>query len=301
MPLHFTCPHCREQTLVDDRYAGYSGECIQCGRPIVVPGVATAQQRAVAAPARSWFVKLGYWPLILLSGAAVAIAGFGMFTLVMAVVQPAVQAARGNALKTQCARNLRQIGAAMLAYEVDYGTLPPAYVVDAQGQPQHSWRVLILPYLGPAEKDLYRQYNFSVPWNAPENTLVMSRMPKVFACPADKNAQATFETNYQVIVGKNSLFTGKTPTRRSQATDGLGHTILVVETSGTATGWLEPKDLIDGVLTYQVGIDIGGNHAGGANVLMASGETEFLSINMPPEHVQSLVTPASDEPNPLDE
>ena len=37
MPIPFNCPHCSHQTLVEDKYAGESGNCVECGKPITVP------------------------------------------------------------------------------------------------------------------------------------------------------------------------------------------------------------------------------------------------------------------------
>jgi hypothetical protein len=45
-----------------------------------------------------------------------------------------------------CGNNLKQIGLALHNYHRDHGTFPPAYVPDNNGQPSHSWRVLILTY-----------------------------------------------------------------------------------------------------------------------------------------------------------
>jgi len=39
-------------------------------------------------------------------------------------------------------------GLALFNYHDDYGSYPPAYIADESGRPMHSWRVLILPYLG---------------------------------------------------------------------------------------------------------------------------------------------------------
>ena len=47
----------------------------------------------------------------------------------------------------QCVDNLKQIALALNNYEQEYNALPPAYTVDADGRPLHSWRTLILPYL----------------------------------------------------------------------------------------------------------------------------------------------------------
>jgi hypothetical protein len=302
MPVHFACPHCGEQTLVDEQFAGQTGPCINCGRPIVVPIFSSeATQAGAGSPtSASRPAMRTYWPLMIL----VSLAGLGALTgiaiLVSSLLQPAIQAARANNARKQCARNLRQIGAAMLAYEADYGTLPPAYLADEKGTPLHSWRVLILPYLGEQEKRMYQRYDFNCPWNSAQNAWLSGQMPEVFACPADPNALAMKETSYLVFVGKGTMFPGAKANRRSAATDGLEQTILVVECRGTGIGWLEPKDLTGSMSMYQIGVDLGGNHAGGMNALMASGTTEFLPVTMPSEHVRALVTPNGQEPNPLE-
>ena len=52
-------------------------------------------------------------------------------------------------------------------YEQAYNALPPAYTVDANGRPLHSWRTLILPYL--EQESLYQTIDLSKPWNDPAN------------------------------------------------------------------------------------------------------------------------------------
>ncbi|MGI6402520.1 MAG: DUF1559 domain-containing protein [Thermoguttaceae bacterium] len=51
----------------------------------------------------------------------------------------------GGLHRFEALARLKQIAAAILAYEADHGTFPPAFSVDANGQPLLSWRVLILP------------------------------------------------------------------------------------------------------------------------------------------------------------
>src|SRR5437762_9103935 len=46
-----------------------------------------------------------------------------------------------------CKSNLRNIGIALYAYHEDYGCFPPAFSVNADGRPMHSWRALLVPYL----------------------------------------------------------------------------------------------------------------------------------------------------------
>ena len=45
--------------------------------------------------------------------------------------------------------NLKQIAIALHSYHEQYGSLPPAYVADANGRPMHSWRVLSCHFSSP--------------------------------------------------------------------------------------------------------------------------------------------------------
>src|SRR5262245_48474313 len=67
----------------------------------------------------------------------------------------------------RCRTNLWQLGLALHNYYNEHGHFPPPYVADAAGKSMHSWRVLILPYLG--RQDLYDAYDLNEPWNGPSN------------------------------------------------------------------------------------------------------------------------------------
>ena len=86
------------------------------------------------------------------SGARFTLVGFlgvlGIIALVIALLLPLARNGAGPAARrAQCTNNLKQIALALHNYEQAYKALPPAYTVDAEGRPLHSWRTLILPYL----------------------------------------------------------------------------------------------------------------------------------------------------------
>jgi len=74
--------------------------------------------------------------------------------VLVALLLPAVQAAREAARRIQCSNNLKQLGLATHSFHDTYGYLPPAYIV--QGDPKLSWgggdrratwAALILPFM----------------------------------------------------------------------------------------------------------------------------------------------------------
>ncbi len=286
MSVPFACPHCGEQTLVDEQFAGQSGPCIGCGKPIIVPhfypGAIAVGQPSAARPvsARSKYL------LIALGGTA---ATAGLLLVLSLLAGPMFQAARTQQNRRTCSANLRQIGKALLRYDQEHGSLPPAVVTDAQGTPLYSWRVLILPYLGAKEQALYRQFQLDQPWNSPANSRLLKQMPAVFHCPGDDAANAD-ETSYVVIAGPSTPFPAGRQFSLNQIRDGAYATILVVETANTGIAWTEPRDLNDKQLSFQIGLDIGGNHEGGMNALFADGNVRFLPDSLSSEEVAELVT-----------
>ena len=108
----------------------------------------------------------------------------------------------------------------MLNYESANGRFPPAYVADEKGRPMHSWRVLILPYLG--EEELYKQYNMKDPWDSPHNRALASRMPKVYRCPrADSQSPVDASaTSYLMLVGPGCISTGPKSVRAAELRKG---------------------------------------------------------------------------------
>jgi prepilin-type processing-associated H-X9-DG protein len=205
----------------------------------------------------------------------------------IALLLPAVQAAREAARRSQCSNNLKQIGLAMHNYHDTYKCFPPAYIPDEDGRPMHSWRVLILPFL--EQGYLYEQYNFDEPWDSPANLALASLAPNVFHCPSTPGSPGSSETGYAVISGTGALFDGPDAFKLSDVTDGTSNTIMVVEVAGSGIQWTEPRDLDIDQAAFQVG-GIESNHPGGANVLIADGSVRFISETIDPGILDALIT-----------
>lgn len=65
------------------------------------------------------------------------------------------------------------------------GQFPPAYTVDSNGKPLHSWRTLILAHLD--QRALYERIDFSKPWDDPANSEALKTAIDVYSCPASEN------------------------------------------------------------------------------------------------------------------
>jgi len=84
--------------------------------------------------------RAGRWPGFTLVELLVVIAIIGVL---VALLLPAVQAAREAARRTQCSNNLKQISLASLNFEDTYKGLPPLRLADNWP----TWAAMILPYV----------------------------------------------------------------------------------------------------------------------------------------------------------
>jgi len=274
MPIRFTCPHCGVTTDVADHYAGQSGSCAHCGKTITVPlpsgfspsaAAGIPPKRGLGAGWIALIVAVAVIPVILVCGG-----------ILVALLLPAVQAAREAARRVACTNNMKQIGLAMYSYEQKYGCFPPAFIPDKDGKPLHSWRVLVLPYLG--QQALYAQYRFDEPWDGPHNRTLASQMPSVYACPTDMPPGGSV-TSYAMLVGPHAISTGPKGRSSSEIKDGLSNTIMVAEAADAGINWMEPRDLNTESMRFQINGGINGNPANMLIFLTYSGRNNRMDYS----------------------
>jgi len=204
--------------------------------------------------------------------------------VLIALLLPAVQAAREAARRAQCTNNLKQIALAMHNYAAANNCFPPAATYDRDGKPLLSWRVLLLPYLEQAS--LYNEFHLDEAWDSPNNKPLGNRMLNVFQCPSEHVAPGL--TTYEVVVDVRSMFTGKPPGVPLQAvTDGLSNTLLVVE-GAKPVPWSKPEDL--SLASSEPVLGMGSKHPGGFNASMSDGSVRFFLSSINPRVLRAMVT-----------
>ena len=103
----------------------------------------------------------------------------------IALLLPAVQAAREAGRRVHCINNLKQLGIAMHHFHDAHGT----FARGAWNSPQQTWTFYILPYL--EEGPLFHAVNVNAPYYDARNTTVTQATIGVFHCPSDPGQDVT--------------------------------------------------------------------------------------------------------------
>ena len=197
----------------------------------------------------------------------------GIIGMLVALLLPAIQAAREAARRTQCANHLKQIGLALHQHHDTYGKFPPGWVQAPFTVPQgkiieggHGFFPFLLPYL--EQESLARTYRWDKRSQGPDNKLVASTQLAVAQCPSAEPARWVTAVEEPInygyggrgacgdyagireidsrlvdlgLVDPASNYDGVLAqnylTRIADITDGTSQTILVTECAGRPTLW----------------------------------------------------------------
>ena len=110
--------------------------------------------------------------------------------ILIALLLPAVQAARETARRAQCANNMKQLGIALTAYEVANRSFPTAFIYDNSPEKEFvgesDWYTngiwMILPYM--EQKSLEGIYNSNIIWWQNPPAVAVTAIPS-FTCPSN--------------------------------------------------------------------------------------------------------------------
>ncbi|MCA9230040.1 MAG: DUF1559 domain-containing protein [Planctomycetales bacterium] len=217
--------------------------------------------------------------------------------VLVALLLPAVQAAREAARRNTSMNNMKQIMLALLNYESAFGHFPAHANYDNDGKPLLSWRVHILPFL--EQQNLYDAFHLDEPWDSEHNQKLIARMPELFVDPSSGLSPEEGKTHYLGVSGKGYAFDGTDrELRMKEFTDGLSNSIMILQVEDDrATTWTKPDDWQLDKQKPLKGLT-GSMHPGTFLAGFADGHVRSFPLDTDPVVFQHMLTIAGSEPLP---
>jgi prepilin-type processing-associated H-X9-DG protein len=256
--------------------------------------------------------------------------------ILIALLLPAVQAARGSARRAACSNNLKQFGVALHNYHDTHRTLPEHAYAKA-GWPRcwadWSWGAMVLPYA--EQNGLYDQFDFGLEPTRTANRDLAGTVLPLFRCASETAVETVTFTVRGCGAGTDTKVTWPVANyglnyriydyRFAHVRDGLSNTILLGESpvfegnwlgwpllvsravSSNADGYTGSKDVISesGIHCYRIfrGNDKNRNpfclssyHAGGAQVVFFDGHVRWIPVTIDQETLRRLADPQDGKP-----
>jgi len=251
-----------------------------------------------------------------------------IIAVLIALLLPAVQAAREAARRTQCVNNLKQIGLALHGYHDGNNTFPAGGWIALPNDPTTvnmniGWSAVVLPWL--EQKSVYDGLNLSFPYGNAVNSTAGYTVLNVYLCPSEP--RATFwnkdtgdvffyaDCDYGGMYGPRGLgnpaFTNNPPAGSmlfnqtislARITDGSSQTLIVGEDPEAIHAvWINGHNIFDECCPinarpkFEYGEELTSRHPGGVNTLFADGSVHFLKASTNPVTLSALCTRASGE------
>ena len=248
--------------------------------------------------------------------------------VLVALLLPAVQAAREAARRVGCVNNLKQIGLAAHGYHDTHAAFPAGGWIALYGQPSTKnmnmgWSASILPWV--EQSGLFAALNLSLVYGDPANSSIGHTSLTVYLCPSEPRKSLYnrapgdkfdyADADYGGMYGPRGLVSPtdvNEPPRGSmlfnecvslaRITDGSSRTILVGEAPEAINAlWIGGHNCFDQSAPInarpptEYGEELTSQHPGGVNALFADGSVRFLKASLDARTLSALCTRAGGE------
>jgi prepilin-type N-terminal cleavage/methylation domain-containing protein/prepilin-type processing-associated H-X9-DG protein len=233
--------------------------------------------------------------------------------VLIALLLPAVQAAREAARRSQCLNNLRQMGIALHGYHDTNNVFPPGgWVVGGNRTTRWiAWSALLLPHL--EQQALYGALNLNLGYDRPANATAASTVLGVYLCPSSRQSELRVNgrgaCRYGGIYGERITAPNNPPRgpmlydetlAMAAIRDGTSQTIFIGEDSAFSDGqWIYARNVFDQAFAINQAPafenDIRSEHPGGAQVVFGDGHARFLREGLALSTLAALCTRAGGE------
>jgi prepilin-type N-terminal cleavage/methylation domain-containing protein/prepilin-type processing-associated H-X9-DG protein len=243
--------------------------------------------------------------------------------ILVALLLPAIQAAREAARRSECSNNLKQWGLAVHMYEDTYGSIPTGITVPGQW----TFRAMMLQFV--EQQNIWERIDFDTPTHCFDaSTIAGSENPSddsvpIYYCPSDPMSELLFRdyfgadympTEYMGVLGgasdwpwdNDGAFFVNSRVRLADFLDGTSTTFVMGERGiprdlfwGWATCGATSNDVF---LSMRFGFSPGdadnsahlahfwSYHPGGANFMLADGSVRFVSYDVDYNTLVALAT-----------
>jgi hypothetical protein len=228
--------------------------------------------------------------------------------VLVALLLPAVQAAREAARRTESKNHIKQLALAMHNYHDANGSFPAGTHPNPQLKPEKrlSWLVDLLPYV--EFKPIYEMFDLKKGWDDPANRKAAELPLALFLNPSagEQKVNGLPVTEYVGLAGvgadgptlpvtspRAGVFAYDRVTRLEDIKDGTSNTIMISECNKELGSWAAGGRATIRALTkkpYIDGPDGLGGHPEGMQVGLADGSVRFISKSIDPTVLEALTT-----------
>jgi len=213
--------------------------------------------------------------------------------ILVALLLPAIQAAREAARRSQCVNNLKQFGLAIHNYHDTHKLLPPG----GRNPHRQTWFHAVLPYI--EQQTLYDMWNPAYQYHLGGNIAVANERLAIIRCPSDTDNINANRGNYVCNVGNVGVGGTSPDTLAVLASRPLGSITVtnggspfIVATDANGFRYHKLADILDGLSntlafaeclqgTYGTRVGGGGTVSDGRGALYHASHTWFSTWQTP--------------------